>query len=271
MKTKPKLATKNIFLAVASGLFLVGSSVAYSATVNVNLNVSTPDGFTLRDSAGNNLIGGSLVKLGVFVNTINGAALNDSSVIGLYNPGSTYSQNTANILANFIQIGEGKINFGMANGRADGSLGTFFGASQDYLTDPYTFTDGYASGGFNRGWVDNTLAIQNANVGAVAPFNSLTNTKLVGLQVAAIVFNGSTVNNSTEFLIARNSVASEILPSSDGDNVTFSLASASSNLLVGTTVGSTAFQTIPEPSTVSLFLIGSMAILRSRKQPSKLT
>lgn len=270
MKTKHKLATKSIFLAVASGLFFVGSSVAYSATVNVNLNVSTPDGFTLRDSAGNNLIGGSLVKLGVFVNTSNGAELNNSSVTGLYNPGSTYSQNTDNILANFIQIGEGKINFGMSNGRADGTLRTFFGASEDYLTDPYTFTDGYAIGGFNRGWVDNTLAIQNANFG-VAPFNSLTNTKLVGLQVAAIVFNGSTVNGSTEFLIARNNVATEILPSSDGDTVTFSLASASSNLLVGTTVGSTAFQTIPEPSAVSLFLIGSMAILRCRKQSSRLS
>lgn len=270
MKTKHKLATKSIFLAVASGLFLVGSSVAYSATVNVNLNVSTPDGFTLRDSAGNDLIGGSLVKLGVFVNTSNGAELNNSSVIGLYNPGSTYSQNTANILASFIQIGEGKINFGMANGRADGSLGTFFGATEDYLTDPYTFADGYAIGGFNRGWVDNTLAIQNLNVG-VAPFNSLTNTKLVGLQVAAIVFNGSTVNGSTEFLIARNSVATEVLPSSDGDNVTFSLAGTSSNLLVGTADGLTAFRTIPEPSAVSLVLIGSMAILRCRKQSSRLS
>ena len=269
MKTKHKLATKSIFLAVASGLFLVGSSVAYSATVNVNLNASTAAEFFLRDSAGNNLIGGSLVKLGVFVNTNTGAELNDSSVIGLYNPGSTYSQNTANILANFIQIGEGKINFGMANGRAAGFLGSF-GATENYLTDPYTFTDGYAIGGLNRSWVDNTLAIQDANVG-VAPFNSLTNTKLVGLQVAAIVFNGITVNDSTEFLIARNSVASEILPSSDGDAVTFSLASASSNLLVGTTVGSTAFQTIPEPSAVSLFLIGSLAILRSRKQSSRLS
>lgn len=270
MKTKHKLATKSIFLAVASGLFLVGSSVAYSATVNVNLNASTAAEFLLRDSAGNNLIDGSLVKLGVFVNTNNGTALSDSSVTGLYNPGSTYSQNTANILANFIQIGVGQINYGMANGLAVGLLGTAFGAGADYLTDPYTFTDGYATGGFNRSWADNTLAIQNANVG-VAPFNSLTNTKLVGLQVAAIVFNGSTVNNSTEFLIARNSVASEILPSSDGDAVTFSLASASSNLLVGTAVGSTAFQTIPEPSAVSLFLIGSMAILRSRKQSSRLS
>ena len=270
MKTKHKLATKSIFLAVASGLFLVGSSVAYSATVNVNLNASTAAEFFLRDSAGNNLIGGSLVKLGVFVNTNTGAALSDSSVTGLYNPGSTYSQNTANILANFIQIGEGKINFGMANGRAAGSLGTFFSVSQDYLTDPYTFTDGYGIGGLNRGWIDNTLAIQDANVG-VAPFNSLTNTKLVGLQVAAIVFNGITVNDSTEFLIARNSVASETLPSGDGEARTFSLASTSSNLLVGTTVGSTAFQTIPEPSAVSLFLIGSLAILRSRKQSSRLS
>ena len=268
MKTKHKLATKSIFLAVASGLFLVGSSVAYSATVNVNLNVSTPDGFTLRDSAGNNLSDGSLVKLGVFVNTSNGAGLNDSSVTGLYNPGSSYSQNTANILANFIQIGEGKINFGMVNGLVVGQLG-LAGAVADYLTDPFTFTSEYAIGGFNRGWYDNTLAIQNSNVGT-APFNSLTNTKLVGLQVAAIVFNGSTVIGSTEFLIARNNVATEFLPSSDGDSVTFSLASASSDLLVGTAVSSTAFQTIPEPSTVSLFLIGSMAILRSRKQSSRL-
>ena len=269
MKTINKRTTKNIFLAVATGIFFVGSSVVNSATVNVNLSASTPDGFILRDSAGANLISGSLVKLGVFVNTTTGAQLSNTSVSGLYNGISTYNQNTTNILANFIQIGEGRINFGMANGLAAGQLG-LVGAEADYLTDPFVFTSEFGAGAFNRSWADNTLGIQDANIG-LAPFNSLANTKLVGLQVAAIVFNGSTVADSTEFLVARNNVVLEALPSDSGSSVTFSLASASSDLLVGTAVGSTAFKTIPEPSTVSLFLIGSIAILRSRKQPSKLT
>ena len=269
MKTINKRTTKNIFLAVATGIFFVGSSVVNSATVNVNLGASTAEGFKLKDSAGADLTSGSLVKLGVFVNTTSGLQLNNASVQGLYSAIGTYNQNTTSILANFIQIGEGKINFGMANGLVAGQLG-FLGAEADYLTDPFTFTSEFGPGAFNRTWADNTLSIQDANVG-LGPYNSLANTKLVGLQVAAIVFNGSTVAGSTEFLVARNNVSLEALPSESGSSVTFSLASASSDLLVGTAVGSTAFKTIPEPSTVSLFLIGSIAILRSRKQPSKST
>jgi hypothetical protein len=261
---------KNILLAVTTGIFLVGSSVVNSATVNVNLGVSTADGFTLRDSAGADLTSGSLVKLGVFVNTTSGAQLTNASVQGLYNALSTFNQNTTSILANFIQIGEGKINFGLANGLAGGQLGTEAGATENYLTDPFTFTSERGSGAFNRSWLDNTLSIQDANIG-LAPYNSLANTKLVGLQVAAIVFNGSTVDGSTEFLVARNNIATEVLPSESGASVTFSLASGSSDLLVGTAVGSTAFQTIPEPSTMALSLIGSIALLRRRKRTSRLS
>jgi hypothetical protein len=261
---------KNNLLAVTTGIFLVVSSVVNSATVNVNLGVSTAGGFALKDSAGADLASGSLVKLGVFVNTASGAQLTNASVQGLYNALSTFNQNTTSILANFIQIGEGKINFGLANGLAGGQLGSEAGATENYLTDPFTFTSEFGSGAFNRSWLDNTLSIQDASVGS-APYNSLANTKLVGLQVAAIVFNGSTVAGSTEFLVARNNVVTEALPSESGTSVTFSLASASSDLLIGTAVGATAFQTIPEPSTMALSLIGSIALLRRRKQFSRLS
>jgi|LauGreSBDMM110SN_4_FD.fasta_scaffold08021_4 hypothetical protein len=261
---------KNILLAVTTGIFLVGSSVVNSATVNVNLGVSTAGGFTLRNSAGADLTSGSLVKLGVFVNTTSGAQLSNDSVRGLYSALSTFNQNTTSILANFIQIGEGKINFGLANGLAGGQLGSEAGATANYLTDPFTFNSELGSGAFNRSWLDNTLSIQDANAG-LGLFNSLANTKLVGLQVAAIVFNGSTVDDSSEFLVARNNVVTEVLPSESGASVTFSLASGSSDLLIGTAVGSTAFQTIPEPSTMTLSLIGSIALFRRRKQTSRLS
>jgi hypothetical protein len=269
MKTRSKFAGKNSLLAVVTWIFLVASSVVNSATVNVNLGASTAEGFKLKDSAGADLTSGSLVKLGVFVNTTSGLQLNNASVQGLYSAIGTYSQNTTSILANFIQIGEGKINFGMANGLVAGQLG-FLGAEANYLTDPFTFTSEFGPGAFNRTWADNTLSIQDASVG-LGPYNSLANTKLVGLQVAAIVFNGSTVAGSTEFLVARNNVALEALPSESGSSITFSLASASSDLLVGTAVGSTAFQTIPEPSTMALSLIGSIALLRRRKQTSRIS
>jgi hypothetical protein len=269
MKTGNKFVAKNSLLTVVTGIFIAATSVVNSATVNVNLSVSTPDGFTLQNSDGANLSSGSLVKLGVFVNTTSGLQLNNASVQGLYNASSTYNQNTTSILANFIQIGEGKINFGMANGLAAGQLG-FVGAVADYLTDPFTFTSEFGPGAFNRGWTDNALSIQDANVG-LGLFNSLANTKLVGLQVAAIVFNGSTVAGSSEFLVARNNVATEALPSDSGASVTFSLASGSSDLLIGTAVGSTAFQTIPEPSTMTLYLIGSIALFCRRKQTSRLS
>ena len=269
MKTRNKFASKNSLLAVVTGIFVAATSVVNSATLNVNLTVSTPDGFTLKNSAGADLSSGSLVKLGVFVNTTSGVQLNNASVQGLYNASSTYNQNTTSILANFIQIGEGKINFAMANGLKAGQL-RFVGAEADYLTDPFTFSSEWGPGAFNRTWADNTLSIQDANVG-LGPYNSLANTKLAGLQVAAIVFNGSTVVGSTEFLVARNNVALEALPSDSGSSVTFSLASASSDLLVGTAIGSTAFQTIPEPSTMTLSLIGSIALFRRRKQTSRLS
>jgi hypothetical protein len=269
MKTRNKFAAKNSLLAVATGIFLVASSVVNSATVNVNLGVSTPEGFTLKNSAGADLSSGSLVKLGVFVNTTSGSELNNASVQGLYNASSTYNQNTTSILANFIQIGEGMINFGLANGLKAGQLG-LVGAEADYLTDPFTFTSGYGSGAFNRSWTDNSLSIQDVNVG-LGLYNSLANTKLVGLQVAAIVFNGSTVAGSSEFLVARNNVVTEALPSESGASVAFSLASGSSDLLIGTAIGSTAFQTIPEPSTMTLSLIGSIALLRRRKQTSRIS
>jgi hypothetical protein len=210
------------------------------------------------------------VKLGVFVNTTSGLQLNNASVQGLYNASSTYNQNTTSILANFIQIGEGMINFGLANGLAGGQLGSEAGATQNYRTDPFTYSSEFGLGAFNRSWLDNTLSIQDVNV-VPAPFNSLANTKLAGLQVAAIVFNGSTVAGSTEFLVARNNVVTEVLPSETGQSATFSLASASSDLLVGTAVGSTAFQTIPEPSTMTLSLIGSIVLLRRRKQSSRIS
>jgi hypothetical protein len=269
MKTRSKFAGKNSLLAVVTWIFLVASPVVNSATVNVNLGASTAEGFKLKDSAGADLTSGSLVKLGVFVNTTSGLQLNNASVQGLYSAIGTYNQNTTSILANFIQIGEGKINFGMANGLVAGQLG-FLGAEANYLTDPFTFTSEFGPGAFNRTWADNTLSIQDASVG-LGPYNSLANTRLVGLQVAAIVFNGSTVAGSTEFLVARNNVALEALPSESGSSITFSLASASSDLLVGTAVGSTAFQTIPEPSTMALSLIGSIALLRRRKQTSRIS
>ena len=268
MKTRSKFAGKNSLLAVVTWIFLVASSVVNSATVNVNLGASTAEGFKLKDSAGADLTSGSLVKLGVFVNTTSGLQLNNASVQGLYNASSTYNQNTTSILANFIQIGEGKIDFGMANGLVAGQL-FFLGAGADYLTDPFTFTSEFGPGAFNRTWADNTLSIQDAF--GSGPYNSLANTKLVGLQVAAIVFNGSTVAGSTEFLVARNNVALEALPSESGSSVTFSLASTSSDLLVGTAVGSSAFKTIPEPSTMTLSLIGSIALLRRRKQTSRIS
>jgi hypothetical protein len=270
MKTRNKFATKNNLLAVATGIFLVGSSVVNSATVSVSFLASTPGGFTLRDSAGADLTSGSLVKLGVFVNTTSGTQLSNDSVRGLYNANSTFNQNATSILANFIQIGEGKIDFGMANGLVAGQLGAEAGATQDYLNDPFTFISGLGLGAFNRSWIDGTLNILDANVGS-GPFNSLANTKLVGLQVGAIVFNGSTVAGSTELLVARNNSVNEVLPSESGSSVTFSLASASSDLLIGTAVGSTAFQTIPEPSTITLSLIGSIALFRRRKQTSRLS
>ena len=118
-----------------------------------------------------------------------------------------------------------------------------------------------ADGTFRRNWLDNTLPIQNSNVGS-SPFNSISNTKLNGLAVSLIAFNGSTISGSTELLVARNTVLSESLPSTDGDSVTFGL-DGSSELIIGT-ASSAAFQTIPEPSSISLALLGG-AVLFARR------
>lgn len=245
------------------------SPILQGATVNVNLNVSTADGYVINNSANSALGSGSLVKIGVFVNTATGAFLSGTNVAALFTGQSTFSEGVTSLLGSFVEIGEAKIGFGLANGSGvDGAvLNSLTGAttSHPFGTAPYEYSNTADAGTFRRNWLDNTLPIQNSNVGS-SPFNSINNTKLNGLAVSLIAFNGSTVGASTELLVARNSVLSEFLPSAEGDVANFGL-DKDSELILGifnaTGTDSGNFQTIPEPGITSLVLLG-MGILTTR-------
>jgi hypothetical protein len=132
---------------------------------------------------------------------------------------------------------------------------------------PFQYTDSFGDGVFTRNWVDNSLSLQTSNVGS-APFNSVANTKLSGLQLALIAFNGSSVGSSTELIVARNAVSTELLPGEEGNSATFAVNSAS-ELLLGSAVGATAFNAIPEPTHLSLLGLTLLAALRRRNPHAK--
>jgi hypothetical protein len=242
------------------------SPILQGAVVNVQLNVSTADGFSIRESGGSALRG-ALVKIGVFVNTTNGSALSAGEVAALFTGQSTFSGGVTSLLGSFVEIGEAKFGSGLANGSGESgaALRDLTGVTTSYpFGAPYEYNSNEASGTFRRNWLDKTLPIQNANV-TPSPFTSINNTKLTGLAVSLIAFNGSTVANSTELLVARNSVDTEVLPNAEGETSNFGLES-SSELILGTFTGTPSsgyFQTIPEPGTISLVLLG-MGILTSR-------
>ena len=256
-------------LVAAMTFVFLANSTGHCATVNVGTTATVADGFKLQGSDSVALATGSLIKLGVFVNTTTGAALTGSSITSLFDVNRAFGLNVSALLGSFIQIGEAKIGYGLANGQYAGGLGVLasIGAGQDYLdsTAPFQYTDSFGDGVFTRNWVDNTLSLQTSNVGS-APFNSVANTKLTGLQLALIAFNGSSVGASTELIVARNAVPSEVLPADDGNSATFAVNSAS-ELLVGTAVGATAINavsSIPEPTHLPLLGLTLLAALRRR-------
>jgi len=261
-------------LVAAMTFVFLANSTGHCATVNVGTTATVADRFKLQGSDSVALASGSLIKLGVFVNTTTGAALTGSSITSLFDVNRAFGLNVSALLGSFIQIGEAKIGYGLANGQyADGNgvLATI-GAGQDYLDSaaPFQYTDSFGDGVFTRNWVDNTLSLQTENVG-VSPFNSVANTKLSGLQLALIAFNGSSVGASTELIVARNTVPTEVLPGEDGNGATFGV-NAASELLVGTAVGTTAINavsSIPEPTHLPLLGLTLLAALRRRISRSK--
>ena len=258
-------------LVAAMSFVLLANSGGHCATVNVGLTATVSDGFKLQGSDSVALATGSLVKLGVFVNTTTGAALTGSAITGLFDVNRAFGLNVSSLLGSFIQIGEAKIGYGLANGQYAEGAGVLasIGAEQDYLDSaaPFQYTDSFGDGLFIRNWVDNTLALQTSNVGS-APFNSVANTKLNGLQLALIAFNGTSVGGSTELIVARNTVSTELLPKTEGDSVTFAVNSVS-ELLVGSAEGATAFNAIPEPTHLSLLGLTFLAALRRRNPHAK--
>jgi hypothetical protein len=261
-------------LVVAMTFVFLANSTGHCATVNVGTTATVADGFKLQGSDSVELATGSLVKLGVFVNTTTGAALAGSAITSLFDVNRAFGLNVSALLGSFIQIGEAKIGYGLANGQyaeGEGVLASI-GAEQDYLisTSPFQYSDAFGDGVFTRNWVDNTLSLQTSNVGS-APFNSVANTKLSGLQLALIAFNGSSVEASNELIVARNAVSTELLPGEDGNSATFAVNSAS-ELLVGSAVGTTAFNalsSIPEPTHLPLLGLTLLAALRRRISRSK--
>jgi hypothetical protein len=258
-------------LVAAMSFVFLANSGGHCATVNVGLTATVSDGFKLQGSDALALGTGSLVKLGVFVNTTTGAALAGSDITSLFDINRAFGLNVSALLGNFIEIGQAKIGYGLANGQYSDGNGTLasIGADQDYLNSaaPFQYTDSFGDGLFIRNWVDNTLALQTSNVGS-APFNSVANTKLSGLQLALIAFNGSSVGASTELIVARNVVSTEVLPSAEGDSATFAVNSAS-ELLVGSAVGTTAFLSVPEPTHLPLLGLTILAAIRRRVSHSK--
>jgi hypothetical protein len=258
-------------LVAAMSFVLLANSSGHCATVNVGTTATVSDGFKLRGSDSVALATGSLVKLGVFVNTTTGAALAGSDITSLFDVNRAFGLNVSALLGSFIQIGEAKIGYGLANGQYAGGAGVLasIGAEQDYLDSaaPFQFTDSFGDGVFIRNWVDNSLSLQTSNVGSF-PFNSVGNTKLNGLQLALIAFNGTSVGGSTELIVARNTVGTEVLPGAEGDSATFAVNSAS-ELLVGSALGTTAFLSIPEPTHLSLLGLTILAAIRRRVSHSK--
>jgi hypothetical protein len=258
-------------LVAAMSFVLLANSSGHCATVNVGTTATVSDGFKLQGSDSVALATGSLVKLGVFVNTTTGAALAGSDITSLFDVNRAFGLNVSALLGSFIQIGEAKIGYGLANGQYAEGAGVLasIGAEQDYLDSaaPFQFTDSFGDGGFIRNWVDNSLSLQTSNVGSF-PFNSVANTKLSGLQLALIAFNGTSVGGSTELIVARNTVSTEVLPGAEGDSATFAVNSAS-ELLVGSAVGTTAFLSIPEPTHLSLLGLTILAAIRRRVSHSK--
>jgi hypothetical protein len=261
-------------LVAAMSFVLLANSSGHCATVNVGTTATVSDGFKLQGSDSVALATGSLVKLGVFVNTTTGAALAGSDITSLFDVNRAFGLNVSALLGSFIQIGEAKIGYGLANGQYAEGAGVLasIGAEQDYLDSaaPFQFTDSFGDGVFIRNWVDNSLSLQTSNVGSF-PFNSVANTKLSGLQLALIAFNGASVGGSTELIVARNTVSTEVLPGAEGDSATFAVNSVS-ELLVGSAVGSTAFNalsSIPEPTHLSLLGLTILAAIRRRVSHSK--
>jgi hypothetical protein len=272
MKKTNLIRMKSLVLAMT--FVFLANSTGHCATVNVGTTATVADGFKLQGSDSAALASGSLVKLGVFVNTTTGAALTGSAITSLFDVNRAFGLNVSALLGSFIQIGEAKIGYGLANGQYAEGLGVLasIGAEQDYLDSaaPFQYTDSFGDGVFTRNWVDNTLSLQTTNVGG-SPFNSVANTKLSGLQLALIAFNGSSVEASNELIVARNAVSTEVLPGEEGNSATFAV-NATSEILLGNAVGATAINavaSIPEPTHLPLFGLALLAALRRRNSPSK--
>jgi len=259
---------------LAMTFVFLANSAGHCVTVTVGTTVSVPTNFRLQGSDSVALATGSLVKLGVFVNTTTGAALTGSDITGLFNVNRAFGLNVSSLLGSFIQIGEAKIGYGLANGQYAGGEGVLasIGAEQDFMDSaaPFQYSNTIGDGRFIRNWVDNSLSLQTSNVGS-APYNSVANTKLTGLQLALIAFNGTSVGGSTELIVARNTIGTEILPGAEGDSSTFS-ANSLSELLVGSAVGSSAFNaqsSVPEPTHLPLLGLTLLAALHRRISRTK--
>ena len=87
------------------------SGLVNASVINVSLNVSTADGVTLKDSAGAVLADNSLIRIGYFYNPTNGAGLTNGAIQSLYQGSANFTANNSALLANFLEIGTGRVGF----------------------------------------------------------------------------------------------------------------------------------------------------------------
>ena len=255
---------KNLAFGVAFGLLV---SLSNAATVNLSLVVSTEDNFALRNSLGSFLPETGIVKIGYFYDSINGNELSGSAITALYSAGASFSANNSALLGKFLEIGSAQIGWSSVNGLGAGFFAALDEADRPYGTPSANFArvddEGVAiQGSFSRAWMDGTLPIQTSNVG-VAPYNGINNVKLAGAYLSVIAYNHESLSSASEFLVARSV---EALPGADAATA-FSLGAATSELLIGTAV-SGGYQTVPEPSSTTLFMAGATLLLAYRRKIS---
>ena len=256
---------KKIML-VAATLWGGLTTLSQAAIINISLNVTTADGFILRDSSNSALANGSLVRIGYFYNPLNGGGLASSAISALYQSSATFAANNSSLLGSFLEIGTGATGYTQLNGLAAGVMGLFGEEDRAFEAAPLSFprlddNNNQIAGSFYRGWQDATLPISNSNA---SPFNSLSTVNLAGALLSAIVYNNSSSATATELMVVRALVGSE-LPTESGEVANFAFGAGTSEILVGTGVPG-AYQTIPEPGSGTLVGLGAALLLGLRRK-----
>ena len=260
---------KNIMKPVAIGIMMFAASLSHAAVVEISLNTLTEDSFYLRDSSKTaSLSDGSLVRIGYFYTSTASttAAMSSSDIASLYSTASTFAAAKTALSGRFLEIGTAQIGYTSINGIADGYFaGDETPVSRPYGTSPFVIVREPGLGVFFRGWMDSTLPIESVST---SPFNSISNVKLTGGNLAVIAYNAATEGDASQLLVA---MSNEALPTST-ETVTFALGKDTSTLIVGSTwnegtgVNAIAgYSTIPEPTSTSLILSGAVLLMAVRR------